>query len=299
VEIIAGTADFVLERETAAAIGKFDGVHIGHRRLLDEIIVKKQQGLDACVFTFNPPPAVLFGTGDGKELTTVHEKRILLERMGVDVLVEFPLDKTNAAMSPENFARDVLVKQLNTSFIAAGTDLSFGAGGKGNAALLEALSGELGFVVKTIEKVKIDDIEVSSSVIRGYVEAGNMPAAERMLGIPYPVMGKVEHGSRIGRTLGFPTVNIIPADSKLLPPNGVYDADVLYKGRKYAGVCNVGLKPTVSADSIMSVETYIYDFNEDIYGEDIEIYLKKFRRPERRFESVEELKAQLKRDIMR
>jgi riboflavin kinase/FMN adenylyltransferase len=299
VEIIAGTADFVLERETAAAIGKFDGVHIGHRRLLEEIIAKKQYGLDACVFTFNPPPAVLFGTGDGKELTTVHEKRILLERMGVDVLVEFPLNLTNAAMEPEEFVRDVLARQMNTDFIAAGTDLSFGAGGRGNAALLKNLSGELGFEVKTIEKVRIDDIEVSSSVIREYVEAGNMSAAERMLGIPYPVMGKVMHGNCIGRTLGFPTVNIIPDSSKLLPPNGVYEADVLYRGRKYAGVSNVGLKPTVSDASTMSVETYIYDFDEDIYGENIEVYLKKFRRPEQRFAGVEELKAQLKKDIMR
>jgi riboflavin kinase/FMN adenylyltransferase len=219
--------------------------------------------------------------------------------MGVDVLVEFPLNLTNAAMEPEEFVRDVLARQMNTDFIAAGTDLSFGAGGRGNAALLKNLSGELGFEVKTIEKVRIDDIEVSSSVIREYVEAGNMSAAERMLGIPYPVMGKVMHGNRIGRTLGFPTVNIIPESSKLLPPNGVYEADVVYRGRKYAGVSNVGLKPTVSDASTMSVETYIYDFYEDIYGENIEVYLKRFRRPEQRFAGVEELKAQLKKDIMR
>jgi riboflavin kinase/FMN adenylyltransferase len=299
VEIIAGTADFLLERETAAAIGKFDGVHIGHRRLLEEIIARKKQGLDACVFTFNPPPAVLFGIGDGKELTTVHEKRILLERMGVDVLVEFPLNLTNAAMEPETFVRDVLARQMNTDFIAAGKDLSFGAGGKGDSVLLEALGAELGIEVKTIEKVKIDDIEVSSSVIREYVENGNMSAAERMLGIAYPVMGKVEQGNHIGRTLGFPTVNIIPEKTKLLPPNGVYVADVLYKGRKYSGVSNVGCKPTVSEDREMSVETYIYDFDEYIYGEEIEVYLKEFRRPERKFDSLDDLRAQLERDIMR
>lgn len=297
VEIIAGTTDFLLEKETAVAIGKFDGVHIGHRRLLEEIVDKKDKGLAACVFTFDPAPAVLFGKGDGKELTTRDEKRKLLERIGVDILVEFPLDFTSAAMPPMMFAEEVLARQMNAAFVAAGTDLSFGAGGSGNAKMLSEMGQSLGFEVKTIEKVCIDGLEVSSTLIRGCVEKGEMHVAERFLGIPYPVMGRVQHGNRIGRTLGFPTVNLAPDAGKLLPPSGVYVSDVIFRGTKYSAISNVGCKPTVMDEHIMGVETYLYDFDDEIYNEDIEVYLKEFKRPERKFESLDALKAQLDFDI--
>lgn len=296
-EIIAGTTDFLIERETAVAIGKFDGVHIGHRRLLEEITAKKNKGLAACVFTFDPAPAVLFGKSDGKELTTKDEKRSLLERIGVDILVEFPLDLTSAAMPPQEFAKEVLTRQMNAAFVAAGTDLSFGAGGRGNARMLSELGQSLGFNVKTIEKVCIDGLEISSSLIRECVEKGEMRTAERFLGIPYPVMGRVQHGNRIGRTLGFPTVNLVPDAQKLLPPSGVYVSDVIYRGEKYNAISNVGCKPTVMDEHIMGVETYLYNFDNEIYDEDIEVYLKEFKRPERKFENLDALKAQLDYDI--
>lgn len=296
-EVIANTTEFYLEKDTAVAIGKFDGVHIGHRRLLEEIIAQKKNGLAACVFTFDPAPAVLFGKSDGRELTTTEEKRCLFERMGVDILIEFPLTFETAAMLPEEFAVEVLAKRMNTRFVAAGTDLSFGAQGRGNTSLLAGMGQKLGFSVKTIDKVCLEGQEVSSSLIRSQVEAGNMEFAERLLGMPYPVMGKVVHGNRIGRTLGFPTINLLPAENKLLPPNGVYGSEVLYRGRKYHAVSNVGCKPTVTDQPIMGVETYLYDFDWDIYEEPVEVYLKEFRRPERRFESLEALKAQLMSDI--
>ena len=146
-EIITGTTDFYLEKDTAAAIGKFDGVHIGHRRLLEEIQACKKNGMASCVFTFDPAPAVLFGSRDSRELTTREEKRILFERMGVDILIEFPLTLESAAMPPEMFAEEVLAKRMNVRFVAAGRDLSFGAGGKGNAELLCRMGPELGFAV--------------------------------------------------------------------------------------------------------------------------------------------------------
>ena len=146
-EIIANTLDFYLNKETAAAIGKFDGIHIGHRRLLDEILSRKKDGLAACVFTFDPAPAVFFGGSDGRELTTKEEKRFLFERMGVDILVEFPLNRETAAMAPETFVSEVLVRRMNVSFLAAGKDLSFGAQGAGNAELLRQMGLKLGFGV--------------------------------------------------------------------------------------------------------------------------------------------------------
>ncbi len=296
-EIIAGMSDFYLEKETAVAIGKFDGVHIGHRRLLDEILLQKDRGLAACVFTFDPAPAVFFGQSDGKELTTREEKRLLFERMGIDILVEFPLNGETASIEPQRFAEEVLAERMNTCFLAAGTDLSFGAGGRGDAALLEALSPALGFQVKTIEKVCVDGQAVSSSRIRSQVEKGDMALVEQLLGMPYPIMGRVEHGKRIGRTIGFPTINLLPPADKLLPPNGVYLSEVKCRGRRYQAVSNVGCKPTVSSDRRMGVETYLYGFEGDLYGEDAEVYLKEFQRPEQKFDSLEELGRQLALDI--
>ncbi len=296
-EVICGTTEFYLKKETAVTLGKFDGIHIGHRRLLEEILEQKKNGLETCVFTFDPPPAVLFGKSDGRELTTREEKRTLFERMGVDILIEFPLTLQTAGISPEAFALEVLARQMNTRFLAAGTDLSFGAGGRGNAALLGKLGPELGFSVKTIEKVSLEGQEVSSSLVRSQVEAGNMELAERLLGIPYPIMGTVVHGNHIGSSLGFPTVNLLPGPDKLLPPAGVYRSEVLWRGRWIFGISNVGCKPTVTNQRVIGVETYLYDFDREIYGEPLEVYLKSYRRPERRFESLDALKAQLLQDI--
>ena len=296
-QIIENTNDFYLEKETAVAIGKFDGVHKGHRRLLEEITARKKEGLLACVFTFHPAPAAFLGYSDGKELTTREEKRLLFERLGIDILVEFPLTSTTIAMEPEVFARQVLNKQLNARFIAAGDDLSFGAGGRGNAELLRSLSGELNFELKTIGKVCVEDTVVSSTFARQLLEQGDMKRLECFLDMPYMIAGEVVHGNRLGRTIGFPTVNLLPGEKKLLPPFGVYYSEVKYKGRMYSAISNVGYKPTVTEERICGVETYLYDFNEQIYGESIEVYLLEFKRGEQRFAGVDALKKQLQEDI--
>lgn len=296
-EIIADTTDIQLEKETAVAIGKFDGIHVGHRRLLDEILSRRKEGLAACVFTFDPPPAMFFGRSDGKCLTTKEEKRLLFARMGIDILVEFPLNRDTAATPPETFAREILAGRLQARFLAAGTDLSFGAKGAGNAALLQSLGPGLGFRVKTIDKVCVDGKEVSSTYVRAKVEEGHMEAAERLLGMPYMIAGKVVRGRQVGRTLGFPTVNLLPGADKLLPPNGVYLSQVRHGRKLYRAVSNVGYKPTVTDERVMGVESYLYDFEEDLYGESIEVSLCAFRRPERRFDSLEALRGQLREDI--
>ena len=280
-----------LGQETAVAIGKFDGIHIGHRRLLEEILCRRG-ALAACVFTFDPAPARLFGCPDAKELSTREEKRLLFGRMGVDILVEFPMNRETAALDAEIFAREVLAGQMQARFLAAGTDLSFGAKGAGNAALLRRLGPELGFEVKTIDKICMDGEEVSSTLVRREVEAG-----DRLLGMPYLIAGEVVRGKQIGRTLGFPTVNVLPGKDKLLPPNGVYFSQVRCGDKLYRAISNVGYKPTVTDARVMGVESYLYDFAGDLYGKHIEIYLHGFKRPERRFESVEALGRQLQKDI--
>lgn len=296
-EIITNTTDFYLDRDTAVAIGKFDGIHIGHRRLLEEIREKKKDGLCTCVFTFDPAPAVLFGQSDGKELTTKEEKHVLFERAGVDILIEFPMNRETAGTTPEVFVTEILAERMRTRFLAAGSDLSFGAGGAGNTEFLRKLGPELGFQVKTIDKVCLEGREVSSTYVRSCVEKGDMKLAEKLLGMPYPVCGTVVKGNQLGRNLGFPTVNLHPEESKLLPPNGVYFSQIRHRDRLYCGISNVGYKPTVTAERVMGLESYLYDFNEDIYGDPIEVYLLEFSRPEQRFESVETLRGQLEKDI--
>lgn len=296
-KIISNTTEFQLNQGTAIAIGKFDGVHIGHRRLLEEIVKRKEKGLLACVFTFDPPPEMLFGISDGKSLSSLEEKRSLFEKMGVDVLVEFPMTRETAGMAPEAFVTEVLLGRLHMQFIAAGADLSFGSRGAGNVALLEKMAAQYGFQMKVIDKVFLNDREVSSSYIRSLVKEGKMEAVRECMGIPFFFKGEVVHGNHIGTGIGFPTVNLVPAKDKLLPPNGVYYSRTLVDGTEYASITNIGRKPTVGDKEKMGVETYLYDFDRDIYGKEIEVFLLSFRRPERKFDSLEQLKEQLRLDV--
>lgn len=294
--IISDTLDFKLNSETAVAIGKFDGVHLGHRKLLEQLLEKKALGLKTCVFTFNPSPAVLFGFSDGKELTTKEEKRRIFESLGIDVLVEFPLSFETAAIPAEDFVKDYLVERLKTRWVVAGDDLSFGAKGAGNAALLREMAGEYHFKVTTISKITIEEQEVSSTYIRELVEQGQMDKVRSFLGASYSILGTVSHGKKLGRTIGMPTINIHPAADKLLPPAGVYYSGVKYKGTLYKAISNVGYKPTVTDEKVMGIESYLFDFEGDLYGEEVEVFLHAFKRPERKFDSVEALKEQMHLD---
>ena len=295
-KIIKNTLDFALEKPTAVTIGKFDGVHLGHRKLLGEIL-NKRPGLQSCVFTFDPAPAVLFGLSDGKELTTWEEKRLLFERLGVDVLIEFPLTRESAAIEPEDFVREILADRLKARFIAAGEDLSFGNHGAGDAALLRRMGESLGFETDIIEKIWLDGAEISSTRVREAVEKSDMPLAARLLGAPYTVLGEIVHGNHIGSSLGFPTINLLPGPTKLLPGNGVYFSRVRIGDRTFRGITNVGCKPTVEDRRVMGVETYLYDFDGDLYGQQAAVELYEFSRPEQRFASLQDLRRQLQQDI--
>ncbi len=297
VEIITERKALQLHTETAVAIGKFDGLHVGHKKLLEKVLAQKERGMKACVFTFEPSPAVFFGMTDGMQLTTKEEKRKMFEALGIDILVEFPLNKETAAMEPEVFAREVLRDFLHAKYLVAGHDLSFGNRGAGNAQLLRDMSQELHLEVETIDKVYIDDEVVSSTRVRAQVEQGRMETVTNLLGQPYTVMGTVVKGNQLGRTIGFPTINVVPEESKLLPPCGVYFSTVTYDGKNYRAISNIGYKPTVGDTNALGVETYIFDFEEEIYGKTVEIGLCRFHRPERKFDGLEALKEQLQADI--
>lgn len=296
-QIISGLTDFKLTEKSAVAIGKFDGIHIGHKVLLLHLMEQKQKGMRTVVFTFDPPANQFFGKGEEKELTPLPEKRKMFELLGVDVLIEFPFNERTAAIPAEDFVRNVLVGQMHTGYIAAGTDLSFGAGGKGDRYLLASMAEELQYEVQMIDKILYGEREISSSYVREVVETGDMETATRLLGEPYRITGVVEGGKRLGRRLGMPTLNLYPSKDKLLPPNGVYYTEVLLGKELCPAITNIGCKPTVNEVPMIGVETYLYDFEGDLYGEEVTVFLRKFKRPEQKFESVEALKKQMERDL--
>ncbi len=297
-QIISGTTQFQIPEETAAAIGKFDGVHLGHRVLLRELVRHEDEHLTSVVFTFSPSPESFFSGQPEMQLTTREEKRRIFEGLGVDVLIEYPFDQTTADMPPEDFVRRILCERLHASLVVAGEDLSFGQGGKGDFALLDAMAGECGYRTVKIRKVREGGEIISSSRIRKYVTEGQMEEAASCLGSPYQVIGKVMHGNAIGRTIGIPTLNLLPEKDKLLPPYGVYYSHVHINGKTYFGMTNIGRKPTIEEKvKRVTVETYVYDFHENVYGVDCIVDLLTFRRPEKKFENLEALREQMDQDV--
>ena len=294
--IIENTTEFHLENKSAVALGKFDGIHLGHRRLLERVLEQKSQGLWTVVFTFDTSAASFFG-GETKELSTREEKRAVFSRLGIDVLIEFPLNRGTAATEPAEFVARYLAEQMRTAYLCAGPDISFGKGGAGDYKLLSEYAGTCGYQVELIDKVRVDGEEVSSTRVRQAVREGDMEKVSVMLGAPDCVSGKVVHGRQLGRKLGMPTANILPDVRKLLPPNGVYYSRARLGDAVYRGISNVGCKPTVSDEKIMGVETYLYDFSGEVYDRDMTVELLAFRRAERTFESVEALRRQIEADV--
>lgn len=291
---ITGT-DFKLHN-TAVSLGKFEGLHIGHRLLLDRIVSLKEKGYESVVFTFNLNPHNLFAEKDYQLIYTDVEKRKYLKKMGIDSVIAYPFTEKTACMEPEDFISNILVGQLDVKVIVVGSDFAFGHKRKGNVALLKEMSEIYGYELIVFEKVKLKDTVVSSSQIRVEISKGNMEVVQEMLGQPYMIAGEVIHGNQIGRTLSMPTINILPDSSKLLPPNGVYVSTTLIDGRHYQGVTNIGYKPTVAGGEKKGVETYIFDFEGDLYGRTLEVYLYNYQRSEEKFPSLEALKIQLKQD---
>lgn len=299
-QIIQDLELFTIEGTGAVAIGKFDGIHVGHQALLKKILDKKQDGMQAVVFTFSPSPEEFFRGVELPVIDTIEEKRENFRRMGIDLLIEYPLTKESAAISPEDFMQKILWEKLHAGYVVSGTDLSFGDKGRGNAQMLSSFAKEHSFIYEEIEKVCIDveegEQEVSSTAVREAVVRGDMDLVMKMLGRAYRIGGEVVHGKALGRTIQVPTVNIIPQKQKLLPPKGVYATVSYFDGRQILGVTNIGCKPTVSDEERIGVETHLFDFDEEIYGEYIVTWLLHYIRPEMKFDSLKALVDQLKQD---
>lgn len=287
--IIEGTTEFQVQEETAISIGKFDGLHQGHQLLVERIVKKKQEGLKALIFTFD--------FGDRPVLLLPEERREMLRKWGVDYLLECPFVESISHMEAEEFVRKILVERLHVRYLAVGTDFRFGCQRRGDYRLLQRLSAECGYEVEVVEKACWQGEEISSSRIRRELEQGRMELVNQLLGYAYSVTGEVLHGRKIGRTLGMPTTNIVPSERKLLPPNGVYATRTVIAGELFDGITNIGYKPTVGAEPRKGVETYLFDLDRNLYGEILTVRFYGYERPERKFDSLEELKKRIGQDV--
>lgn len=286
---IRGTIDFHIEEPTAISLGKFDGLHRGHQQLLTRILQKKQEGLASVIFTFD------FGSSKGLMLHT--ERKDMLEKWGIDYLLECPFVPEISHMEPADFVRKVLKEQLHAAYLAVGTDFHFGYQRKGDYRLLQQMAGECGYVVEVVEKEQYHGRDISSTFIREELAKGNMELVHTLLGYPYSVTGEIVHGRAVGRSIGVPTINLLPDERKLLPPNGVYATRSQIQGKTYQGITNIGCKPTVSGAQVIGVETYLFDVDADLYGETATVSFYAFERPEQKFDSLQLLKEQLARDV--
>jgi len=293
---IAGKTDFYINN-SAVTLGKFDGLHLGHQMLINEVLSLKKQGLTSVMFTFMYHPHNVISDNEIKLIYTEEEKKIKLSESGLDILISYHFTYQTKNIEPEDFVKDILVEKLDAKVIVVGSDFRFGRERRGDVEMLKAMEDIYGFKVMAFEKKTWNNKVISSSAIRSELEQGNMEAVNAMLGHPYSIYGKVLHGRKIGRTLGMPTTNLIPSANKLLPPRGVYVSRTIADGKSYPGMTNIGFKPTVGNEDHISIETYIYDFDKDLYGRDILVELLAFERPEIKFDSIDELKRRMVEDL--
>lgn len=274
---------------TVVALGKFEGLHRGHMLLLEEIVrISRKEKLTSVVLTVNVP--------SDKVINVPLERFMILENTGVDIACECEFTPEFAAMAPEKFVEEILVSCLGARYIVVGKDFRFGCKRTGNVDTLVKLGSRFGFDVIAFDKLRIDGNIISSSLIKELISEGCMEQVLELMGRSYSISGKVVHGKMLGRQIGFPTVNIIPDNMKLLPPSGVYLSHVSIDNRTYKGITNIGSNPTVNSDLDIRVETHIIDYSGDLYGQDLTVSLDKFLRGEIKFDGIAELKAQLEKD---
>ncbi|MCR5734375.1 MAG: bifunctional riboflavin kinase/FAD synthetase [Lachnospiraceae bacterium] len=302
--IISNEADIRIgdSSKSVVAIGKFDGIHKGHEKLIRTMQKYREKGYKCVIFTFNVQPDSFLYNRQSGVLTTVEEKRLIFSELNIDVMVEFPFYEKTACISAESFVEDILMEKLNCRAIVCGSDLSFGYKGAGDVALLNSYRDSMGLCVDVVDKVFYENEPVSSSRIREHIIRGEIEKADDMLLRPYMFYGTVVHGRKLGRTIGMPTVNLLPRPEKLMPKSGVYYSRVRHMGVEYRSITNIGLKPTVikngsKEETVKGVETYIYNFNDEIYGDDLLVSLYHYVREEKDFGSVDLLKAQMDKDI--
>lgn len=274
------------EKKTAVTLGKFDGLHRGHQKLVDKI---REYASDDC-------ESVVCAFDMGRDsLMTNKERRQHLEGK-VDCLIEYPFTREVREMEAEEFIRKVLAEQLHAAHIVVGTDFCFGHGKRGDVRMLAEFSEQYGYTLDVIEKERYRGTVISSTYIKDALMQGDVELARTLLGYPYGMSGTVVHGNQLGRTLGFPTMNIEPEKRKIMPRYGVYACRVKIDGKWYGAIGNAGIKPTVTDEQRRLLEVFVYGYEGDAYGKEITALFCAFERPETKFGSVEELKEHVTKD---
>ncbi|MED5523955.1 bifunctional riboflavin kinase/FAD synthetase [Gallaecimonas pentaromativorans] len=284
-------------RGCVLTIGNFDGVHLGHQAVLKKLIDKARElSLPATLMLFEPQPLELFlGDKAPARLSRLRDKLAALERLGMDRVIVEPFTPHFASLEPQAFIQQQLVERLGVQFLVVGDDFRFGHGRKGDFAMLEAAAAQHGFTVTNTDSFCLVDDRVSSTRIREALQDSRLADAETMLGRPYSISGRVHHGAKMGRTIGFPTVNL-PLKRKVSPVKGVFAVDVLgADDSAWPGIANIGVKPTVNG-KVPTLEVHLLDFDGDLYGSQLEVVLRKKLRDEQRFASLDALRDQIEKD---
>lgn len=297
-KVFHSISEFTCEKKTIVTIGTFDGVHLGHQKIISRLLNNTiQNDIESVVLTFSQHPRmVLHAESNIKLLNTNEEKTLLLEKKGIDNLIIHPFDSKFSELSGEDFVKSVLVEKLNIQKIIIGYDHRFGKNRSCDIHDLIQFGKKYHFDVEQISAEEINEISISSTKIRNAILEGNIKLANQYLGYPYVFNGKVVQGQQLGRTIGFPTANIIIENSqKIIPKKGVYIVEGTWQNTTHKGMMNIGTKPTVDGKNL-SIEIHFFDVNQDLYNLDISISVHDFIREEVKFNSIEELKNQLQKD---
>lgn len=282
--------------KTCITIGNFDGVHRGHQTLISKTVdYARMNGLKSVVFTFSNHPVNYFIPGSVKNIITIEEKLRIIESMGVDICVNIEFNSDMTSISAEDYVKKILLGKLNMRKLIVGHDFSFAKNREGNPAYLESVKDEFGFELEIVAPILLNGTRVSSTDIRANIIEGNVTSVAFMSDRFYSIDGVVIKGRQIGTKIGYPTANIDYDRGLVIPADGVYATLVEIDAKKYKGATSIGNNPTVDGDKT-TVETYILDFDQDIYGKDIRVEFVELMRPMIKFETIEELTDQLKAD---
>lgn len=282
--------------KSVVTIGNFDGVHKGHQVLIKKTVkFANENNLKSIVFTFENHPINYFKNKKIKNIITNSEKISKIKKLGVDILIMIPFDSYMTKISPLEFIKEILIDKLDAKKIIVGHDFTFARRKEGNTKILKEMSFKYRFDLEIVNSIDINDIRVSSTHIRELVDNGDVDKVNKYLGYNFLIKGKIIKGKQLGRTIGFPTANIKINDDLLIPKKGVYVTSVYIDDNIYYGATNIGYNPTVKGESL-SIETNILEFSEDIYGKIIKLEFLERIRDEKKFNSIDELKLQLKKD---
>ena len=295
---ITDISTFTSPKPTVVTIGTFDGVHLGHQKIINKVVESaRRENLLATIFTFFPHPRMIVQHDNSLKLIhTLSEKKEALKALGVDLLIVQAFNEEFANLTAEDFVHKLLVERLNAKKVIIGYDHRFGKGRTADIKDMERFGEQYGFAVEEIPVEEINEVSVSSTAIRNALLSGKMDIAERYLAAPYSLTGTVVHGMKLGRSIGYPTANIMVDDKyKLIPKDGVYAVYSLINQQKVYGMMSIGKNPTIEGKG-SSIEVHFFDFNSDIYDQQITIYFIKYLREEQKFDSIELLKQQIAND---